>query len=140
MREIPYRNANEDFRTGGWPVCPRSASAGAVFALDCELQPERVLQRDLGGADEARVAVGGAEVRDVERSRRLAPAKGLRRSDGAVAHDLHASAHALPLWARHGRGQRDVTAGAEQPERDTLASARRERSDAVDDERCVRRG
>src|SRR5437660_2637937 len=117
MIEIPYLNANEDFCAGGWPLRAESVSA-AGFALDCELQVERVLQLGRRGADEAGVAVGGAEVRDVECALPAAAGEGLRGDDGVVAHDLCAGTDSFALRARHRRREGDAAARAEQSERD----------------------
>src|ERR671930_972727 len=65
----------------GLPDGPGRGSGGGRFALDRELQPEGVLQRHARRADEARVAVGGAEVRDVECALRPALAEVARRDD-----------------------------------------------------------
>src|SRR4051794_36993103 len=67
---------------------PSRGSAAAVFARDGELQTDGELQRDPGSADEARVAVGRAEIRNVERPLGLATGEGLGRDDAAVADDL----------------------------------------------------
>src|SRR5256885_3546944 len=100
MFEIPYLNANEDFRTGGWLLRAESGSA-AGFAFDRELQLERVLQLHRRAADEAGVAVGRPEVRDVERAPRTAPGERLRRDDAVVADDLRPGAEAPALRLRH---------------------------------------
>ena len=112
MYEIPYRNANQDFRAGGCPLRAGSVSAARV-ALDGELQAELVLERDRGRADDAGVAVSGTEVRDVERSFRAAAAEALRGDDAVVADDLRACADAFAVRARDRRGERDATAGPE---------------------------
>src|SRR5213078_509696 len=104
------------------------------LALDLELQAEVVRQGDGRGADEARVAVARAHVRQVERPDLLALADALSARDRAVADDLDAGADALPRGARHGCGEGDVAAGAEQAERHRLRLARGEGADPVDGE------
>src|SRR5919197_2494600 len=72
---------------------PRDGASGiGGLALDRELQPEGVLQRDAGRADQAGVAVGRAEIRDVEGALGAAPRERLGRDDAAVADDLGAGA------------------------------------------------
>src|SRR2546430_4519625 len=127
MIEIPYLNANEDFCAGGCPLRAESGSA-AGFALDGELQLQRVLQLDRGGADQAGVTVGRAEVRDVERALRAAAGERLGGDDAVVAHDLGAGADPLALRARDRRREGDAAAGPEEAERNRLQAARRERA------------
>src|SRR6266550_8458432 len=80
-----------------------SSSAAGGFALDGELQPERVLERHRGRAEDARLALRRAEIGDVQRSLRTLADEGPGREDLAVADDLCPRAKALPLGARHGR-------------------------------------
>src|SRR5689334_3777392 len=75
-------------------VADGAASAGGL-GLDRQLHMERVLQGDGSRADEAGVAVGGAEVRNVERPLRPPPAKRPRRDEPVGAEDLRPGAHAL---------------------------------------------
>src|SRR6266511_5417876 len=138
-RERPYQNASEErwtrlcrLRAGRRPL------AAAVGGLDGHAQAERVGQRDRRRADEPRLAVGGAETREVEDALRAAAPEGLARHHGAVADDLGARTDALALRARDGRGEGDVTTGPEETERKRTLPAGRERPAAHDDQRLGR--
>src|SRR5580765_3962122 len=114
-------------------------SPGLAGALDRQGEPKRVAQRSARVADQPDVAVGRAEIVDVERPLRPALLEVAADDDVPVADELGPGANALPLRLRDRRREGDTAAGAEQGERNAEAVARDERSAPVEDRRHLGR-
>src|SRR6478735_9190234 len=103
-------------------------SPGLGNELDRQGEPERVAQRNARVADQADVAVGRAEIVDVERPLRPALAEVAAHDDVPVADELGPGADAFLLRLRDRRCKGDAAAWAEQGERHAESVARDERS------------
>src|SRR6478609_7696183 len=80
---------------------------GARLLRRLQLEPQRVLQRHRGVADEPRVAVARAQILQVERALLLALADRAGAGDRAVADDLDPRPDPLPCRARDRGGEGD---------------------------------